>query len=162
MNDGAYLARFHLEGQCAAALDHRNIVRAYDLASEGKIHYLVMEYVEGRDLEDLVRHDGPLDVHTAADYIAQAADGLEHAHQAGLIHRDIKPANLLVDLGGTVKILDMGLAKYPGAKAQMPRWAPASTCSARPTTWRRNRPSTAARSTRGLTSTRWAARSISC
>jgi len=117
VNDGAYLARFHLEGQCAAALDHRNIVRAYDLANEGKIHYLVMEYVEGRDLEDLVRHDGPLDVHTAADYMAQAADGLEHAHQAGLIHRDIKPANLLVDLGGTVKILDMGLAKYSAAKA---------------------------------------------
>lgn len=116
VNDSAYLARFHLEGQCAAALDHRNIVRAYDLASEGKIHYLVMEYVEGRDLEDLVRHDGPLDVHTAADYMAQAADGLEHAHQAGLIHRDIKPANLLVDLGGTVKILDMGLAKYSHAK----------------------------------------------
>ena len=74
-----------------------------------------MEYVEGRDLEDLVRHDGPLDVHTAADYMAQAADGLEHAHQAGLIHRDIKPANLLVDLGGTVKILDMGLAKFSAA-----------------------------------------------
>ena len=74
-----------------------------------------MEYVEGRDLAEH-RQGGrrsPLDYDLAANYIAQAAAGLGHAHQAGLIHRDIKPANLLVDTRGTVKVLDMGLAKFP-------------------------------------------------
>jgi serine/threonine protein kinase len=116
VGDASYLARFHLEGQCTAALDHRNIVRAYDLDNDDKIHYLVMEYVEGQDLQALVARQGPLDFHIAADYVAQAAAGLEHAHDAGLVHRDIKPANLLVDRQGTVKILDMGLAKFSAAK----------------------------------------------
>ena len=124
VSDSSYLARFHLEGQCTAALDHANIVRAYDLNNQGKIHYLVMEYIEGRDLRAVVSHGGRLEVHTAADTIAQAAAGLEHAHQAGLVHRDIKPANLLVDRQGTVKILDMGLAKFNatrGIGAQLAR-----------------------------------------
>ena len=112
VGDSSYLARFHFEGQAAAALDHRNIVRAYDLDNEGRIHYLVMEYIEGRDLQAIVEQDGPLEYHAAANVVAQAAAGLEHAHQRGLVHRDIKPANLLVDLKGTVKILDMGLAKF--------------------------------------------------
>ena len=116
VRDASYVARFQLEGQCTAALDHPNIVRAYDLDSEGKIHYLVMEFVDGRDLQALVEHAGPLDFHSAADYIAQAAAGLDHAHAAGLVHRDIKPANLLLDRHGTIKILDMGLAKFGAAK----------------------------------------------
>ncbi len=90
VNDSSYLARFHLEAQAAAALDHPNIVRAYDVDSdttdEGKTnHYIVMEYVEGRDLHNMVRQDGPLDYRLAANYIAQAAAGLDHAHEAGLI-----------------------------------------------------------------------------
>jgi serine/threonine protein kinase len=120
VSDSSYLARFHLEAQAAAALDHRNIVRAYDLDNEGKIHYLVMEYIEGRDLHATVCQDGPLDYHVAANYIAQAATGLEHAHHCGLIHRDIKPANLLVDQKGTVKILDMGLAKFTDGNRPTP------------------------------------------
>ena len=112
VNDTSYLARFHQEGQAAARLDHRNIVRAYDIDNEGTIHYLVMEFIEGRDLQQLVKAQGPLGYEMAADYIAQAADGLEHAHNSGLIHRDVKPANLLVDEKGTVKILDMGLARF--------------------------------------------------
>ncbi|MGD9721755.1 MAG: serine/threonine-protein kinase [Pirellulales bacterium] len=116
VNDGTYLARFHLEGQCAAALDHPNIVRAYDLDNDGKIHYLVMEYVDGRDLQAIVESVGPLDVHAAANFVGQAAAGLQHAHDAGLVHRDIKPANLLVDRAGALKILDMGLAKFAAAK----------------------------------------------
>ncbi len=121
--DSSYLARFHHEAQAAAALDHPNIVRAYDLDSDGKIHYLVMEYVDGRDLHALVCQDGPLDYHAAANYVAQAAAGLEHAHQCGLVHRDIKPANLLVDLKRTVKILDMGLAKFTTATRPAPAFA---------------------------------------
>src|SRR5690606_20911189 len=84
--DSGYLARFHFEGQAVAALDHRNIVRAYDLGSEGRIHYLVMEYVEGSDLAALVERSGPLPFHAAAEYIRQAAEGLDHAHQSGLVH----------------------------------------------------------------------------
>ncbi len=114
IGDSSYLARFHREAQAAAALDHPNIVRAYDVGNEGNVHFLVMEYVEGRDLQAIVRDQGPLDPLMAAEYIRQAALGLEHAHQAGLIHRDVKPANLLVDKSGTVKILDLGLARFTG------------------------------------------------
>jgi len=110
--DSSYLARFHREAQAAAALDHRNIVRAYAVANDGAIQYLVMEYVEGRDMQRIVKEDGPLDYPLAAEYIRQAAEGLAHAHAAGLIHRDIKPANLLVDQRGTVKLLDLGLARF--------------------------------------------------
>ena len=123
VSDSSYLARFHLEAQAVAALDHPNIVRAYDLDNDGKIHYLVMEYVEGRDLHALVCQRGPLDYHTAANYIAQAATGLDHAHHCGLIHRDIKPANLLVAVNGTVKILDMGLAKFTAETRPAPSFA---------------------------------------
>ena len=111
-HDRAYFDRFQIEGQAVAALDHPNIVRAYDLDDDGSLHYLVMEYIEGRDLCHLVEEDGPLDFHTAAEYAAQAAAGLEHAHAGGLVHRDIKPANLLLDVKGTIKILDLGLAKF--------------------------------------------------
>ena len=114
VEDSSYLARFHREAQAAAALDHRNIVRAYDVDNEGDNHFLVMEYVEGRDLLTMVREDGPLDYPVAADYIRQAAVGLAHAHQAGLIHRDVKPANLLVDRKNVVKVLDLGLARFTG------------------------------------------------
>ena len=72
------------------------------------MHYLVMEYVEGRDLQQMVKKTGPLDTASAAEYIRQAAEGLAHAHAAGLIHRDVKPANLLVDQQGVVKVLDLG------------------------------------------------------
>ncbi len=113
--DPDLLARFHIEARAIAALDHPHIVRAYDFNKSvryGKeIHYLVMEYIEGPDLRRLVDEQGPLDFRKAADFIAQAADGLVHAHQAGFVHRDIKPANLLVDDNGILKILDLGLAR---------------------------------------------------
>jgi serine/threonine-protein kinase len=116
IDDSSYLARFYQEAKAAARLDHPNIVRAYDVDNEGDNHYLVMEYVQGRDLQNTVREladkNEELDVEKAAEYIVQAARGLHHAHEAGLIHRDIKPANLLVDSEGTIKILDMGLALF--------------------------------------------------
>jgi serine/threonine protein kinase len=116
IDDSSYLARFYQEAKAAARLDHPNIVRAYDVDNEGDNHYLVMEYVQGRDLQNTVRDlndkNEELSAEKAADYILQAALGLHHAHESGLIHRDIKPANLLVDLEGTVKILDMGLALF--------------------------------------------------
>ncbi len=107
-----YLDRFKREARAVAALDHPNIVRAYDIDQDGNTHYIVMEYVEGRDLQRIVNEDGTLDPVDAADYIAQAALGLQHAHEAGLVHRDVKPANCLVDNRRTLKLLDMGLAKF--------------------------------------------------
>lgn len=112
VNDSSYLARFHREARAVASLDHPNIVRAFDVDQDGDVHYLVMEYVEGRDLRVLAERNGPLPYLQAADYIRQAADGLAHAHQSGLVHRDMKPANLLVDSKGTVKVLDLGLARF--------------------------------------------------
>jgi eukaryotic-like serine/threonine-protein kinase len=112
VHDSSYLARFYREARAAASLDHPNIVRAYDVDNQGDTHYLVMEFVQGRDLQQLVKEQGVLDFDVAADSIRQAAEGLAHAHKMGLIHRDIKPANLLVDLSGTVKVLDLGLARF--------------------------------------------------
>ena len=111
VEDATYLERFRIEARAAAKLDDPNIVRAYDIDQDGKTHYLVMEYVEGKDLHVLVKEIGPLDYEVAADYIAQVAKGLSHAHEMGLVHRDIKPANCLVDGNETVKLLDMGLAR---------------------------------------------------
>ena len=107
-----YLDRFKREARAVAALDHPNIVRAYDIDQDGKTHYIVMEYVDGRDLQRIVSEDGTLSPDDAADYIAQAALGLQHAHEAGLVHRDVKPANCLVDNRRTLRLLDMGLAKF--------------------------------------------------
>jgi eukaryotic-like serine/threonine-protein kinase len=116
VDDTSYLARFLREAKAAAALDDRNVVRAYDVDSDGDVHYLVMEYVEGSDLHVLVKDNGPLDYALAANYIRQAARGLACAHAIGLIHRDVKPANLLVDKEGTVKVLDLGLARFSDDK----------------------------------------------
>lgn len=116
VNDSSYLARFHREAQAVASVDHPNIVRAYDVDCaqdrDSQIHFLVMEYVQGQSLQELIIRNGPADYADAVEYIRQAAEGLEHAHRAGLVHRDIKPANLLVDTTGTIKLLDMGLARF--------------------------------------------------
>ena len=116
VQDTSYLGRFHREARAVAAMNHLNIVRAYDVDKQTEsgtdIHFLVMEYVEGRNLEQIVKDRGPLDYVTAVDTIRQAADGLGHAHQLGMVHRDVKPGNLLIDNQGIVKLLDLGLARF--------------------------------------------------
>lgn len=112
VNDSSYLDRFYREARAVAALDHRNIVRVYDVDNQENTHFLAMEYVDGRNLQDVVKEDGPLDYDLAANYTRQAAEGLSHAHQSNLIHRDVKPANLLVNSRGQVKVLDLGLARF--------------------------------------------------
>ena len=110
--DTSYLARFHREARAAASLDHPNIMRVYDVDNDGDTHYLVMEFVDGRDLQQTVKKCGRMEYAAAVDYIRQAAEGLGHAHANGLIHRDVKPANLLVDQKNVVKVLDLGLARF--------------------------------------------------
>jgi serine/threonine-protein kinase len=111
---------FAREVRAAARLVHPNIVTAYDANQIGDRLYLIMEYVDGPNLEELVRERGPLDIGLACEFIRQAALGLQHAFEMGMVHRDIKPANLLVQRAGgragqhscVVKILDFGLARF--------------------------------------------------
>ncbi len=112
LGNNSYLERFQREAKAIASLNHPNIVRAFDIDNEKDTHYLVMEYVDGADMQTLVRKHGPLPFAVAADYIAQSARGLHHAHEAGLIHRDVKPANILINKKGVVKVLDLGLALF--------------------------------------------------
>ncbi len=107
----AAVRRFHQEVKAAARLEHPNVVRTVYAGEQEGVHYLVMEYVAGQDLHNLVKQHGPLPPARALGYIVQAAQGLEYAHAQGVIHRDIKPGNLLVDAQGVVKILDLGLAR---------------------------------------------------
>ncbi len=111
MNDEDAIARFYQEVEVASTLEHRNIVRANDAGQSKDVHYLVMEYVRGNDLQQIVRENGPFAVGQAVNCILQAAQGLAHAHKQRVIHRDIKPANLLLNNEGLIKILDMGLAR---------------------------------------------------
>jgi eukaryotic-like serine/threonine-protein kinase len=110
--DPASLARFYREARAVARLDHPNIVRAHDIDHDDKLHFIVLEFVDGANLHDFIRRNGTLSPQRAAHYIRQAAHGLQHAHEAGVVHRDIKPGNLLVDRQGVVKLLDMGLARF--------------------------------------------------
>jgi serine/threonine protein kinase len=107
------LERFYREARAVAALDHPNLVRAFDIDQEEALHFLVLEYVDGASLQDIVRKSGPMDPNRACHYVYQSALGLQYAFEvAGLVHRDIKPSNILVDRSGLVKILDMGLARF--------------------------------------------------
>lgn len=109
------LQRFQREVEAAARLTHPNIVQAYDADEVRGTHFLVMEYVPGRDLAVVVKQQGPQPVAIALRYVLDAARGLAYAHQNGVVHRDIKPSNLLLDDTGRVKILDMGLARLTDA-----------------------------------------------
>lgn len=104
--------RFQREAQAIAMMNHPNIVRAFDVDREGGIHFLVMEFIDGISLQQLVDRRGPLPHGRVVNYISQVACGLQHSAMMGLVHRDVKPSNLMLDLGGTVKILDLGLARF--------------------------------------------------
>ena len=103
--------RFLREARAAAALDHPHILKVFDLNREGRLLYLVMEYLAGVNLQELVARAGPLSVGAAVSAATQVCDGLAHAHGRGLVHRDVKPANALIDAAGTVKLLDLGLVR---------------------------------------------------
>lgn len=111
VNNQEAIERFHLEVKAAAMLSHRNIVTAHDADREGDIHFLVMEFVAGTSLSQLVQQRGRLSVLHACNYAMQVAQGLQHASEHGMVHRDIKPQNLMRTPKGTIKILDFGLAR---------------------------------------------------
>src|SRR5215471_8997689 len=106
------VARFQREAKALAKLSHPGIVQAYDSEEDNGRHFLVMEYVEGQSLLDVLKRDGCVAPTYAADYIHQAAAALQHAHDKGLVHRDLKPSNLLLSSSGQIKILDLGLARF--------------------------------------------------
>ena len=107
----SFVKRFQREVETIAKLGHPNIVMAYDADECDSGHFLVMEFVDGRDLSSIVEKFGPMKAAEAVDCILQAARGLAYAHSLNVIHRDIKPANLLRDKNGTVKVTDLGLAR---------------------------------------------------
>jgi eukaryotic-like serine/threonine-protein kinase len=110
MFDPRAVARFQLEMEVVGRLDHPNIVRATDAGEADGIHFLVMELIDGVNLTHLLFRCGPLQVPEVCELIRQAAIGLQHAYEHGLVHRDVKPSNLMLSTNGQVKLLDLGLA----------------------------------------------------
>src|SRR5437868_15393323 len=108
----AALGRFYREARAAGGLQHPNIVRTHDIDQDGNLHFIVMDYVDGPNLLEIVKKFGPMDIGRATSYMRQAAAGLDYAFRNGIIHRDIKPGNVLIDRKGNAKILDMGLARF--------------------------------------------------
>ncbi len=104
--------RFHEEIRAASRLMHPNIVTAFDAGQSEGIHFLAMEYVNGKTLSQIVADEGPFSIGDATSAIRQAAFALHHAHTAGIIHRDVKPGNLMRSHEGTIKLLDLGLARF--------------------------------------------------
>ncbi len=120
--DEQIAARFHQEGLLAGRLAHPNLVVAYDAGAVTGHPYFVMEFVDGAGLDGLVRQRGPLPVTEACEVVRQAALGLQHIHEHGLVHRDVKPSNLMLTPSGQVKVLDLGLARMvndPGRDGQI-------------------------------------------
>jgi serine/threonine protein kinase len=119
LTDCEVVGRFYREIHVLSQLDHPNVVHAYDAGPAGPTHFLAMEFIEGTDLGKLVKQSGPLPAMQACAYIRQAAQGLQHAHERGLVHRDIKPHNLIMSVrDGLIKVADLGLARLPRAVNQ--------------------------------------------
>jgi serine/threonine-protein kinase len=106
-----FTERFHRATKILALLEHPNLVRAHEAAQQGNTNYLVMEFIDGENLNDLSKSEGPLPIPKAIDYALQAAEGLAYAHDQGVVHRNIKPSKLVLDGQGVVKIVGFGLAQ---------------------------------------------------
>lgn len=113
--DAAFIKRFRAEAQAAGSLSHTNIVSIYDVAQDGDLDYIVMEYVEGVTLKDYIDAKGIIPWKEAVDYAAQICAGLECAHKKGIVHKDIKPHNIMITREGVLKITDFGIAKAMNA-----------------------------------------------
>jgi serine/threonine protein kinase len=106
------LGRFYREARATASLNHPHLVRTYDIGQDGELHYIIMEYIHGPNLMDVVKKSGPLSIERTVTYLYHIADALDYAHSKGLVHRDIKPSNILVDRYGKARLLDLGLARF--------------------------------------------------
>ncbi|AJS57865.1 Stk1 family PASTA domain-containing Ser/Thr kinase [Paenibacillus sp. IHBB 10380] len=111
VHDEEFIRRFRREAQSAASLSHPNVVSIYDVGQEDEIHYIVMEYVEGYNLNEIIKERAPLQVEESVRIATQICDALDHAHQNQIIHRDIKPHNILIGRNGRVKVTDFGIAR---------------------------------------------------
>jgi eukaryotic-like serine/threonine-protein kinase len=109
--DGQFVQRFRREAQSAAALNHPNVVSVFDTGSDGPVHYIVMEFVEGRTLRDVLAGDGRLHPRRAAEIGESVCRALASAHKQGLVHRDVKPGNVMLTPSGEVKVMDFGIAR---------------------------------------------------
>src|SRR5687767_3458594 len=109
--DPTFVERFRREARAAANLNHPNIVSVYDWGEEDGTYFIVMEYVEGVTLRDLLVRNGPLEPGRAAAIVGDIAAGLGFAHEKGVVHRDVKPGNVLITSSGTVKVTDFGIAR---------------------------------------------------
>ncbi|MEO2257926.1 Stk1 family PASTA domain-containing Ser/Thr kinase [Paenibacillus amylolyticus] len=111
VHDEEFIRRFRREAQSAASLSHPNVVSIYDVGQEDDVHYIVMEYVEGKNLNEIIKERAPLQVDESVRIASQIADALDHAHHNQIIHRDIKPHNILIGRNGRVKVTDFGIAR---------------------------------------------------
>ena|GEM_PF-2362928 len=116
--DEEYVRRFHREARAAAALNHRNLTQVIAEGEVDGLHFLVMEFIDGKTVADMVAEEGPFPPEVALAVVRQAAEGLAYAHARAVIHRDIKPENIMLSSDGTVKITDMGLAKRLGSTSK--------------------------------------------
>ena len=111
VHDEEFIRRFRREAQSAASLSHPNVVNVYDVGEDGDLHFIVMEYIEGSNLNDIIKERAPLQATEAVHIATQICDALSHAHSSGIIHRDIKPHNILIGKNGRVKVTDFGIAR---------------------------------------------------
>ena len=110
VHDTEFLNRFHREAQMAASLNHPNIVMIYDVGAINGVHFISMEYLEGEDLQTLIRRSGKISVDDTIHIIAPIAEALDYAHQMGLIHRDVKSANIMITKTRRAVLTDFGIA----------------------------------------------------
>src|SRR5204863_3181074 len=115
--DATFVARFRREAQAAAALNHPNVVSVYDTGSDDGTHFIVMEYVRGKTLSDVIREDAPLLPERAAEIAQGVAQALAFAHKGGIIHRDVKPGNIMLTPTGDVKVMDFGIARATSSES---------------------------------------------
>jgi serine/threonine-protein kinase len=113
-SDPQYLRRLNREAEAMVSLKNEHIVSFYDIQNEGDIHYIVLEYVDGRTLRDLMDEKGAMEPKEAVGIVTDVLEGLSHAHKKNLVHRDVKPQNIMITADGVIKLADFGIAKMGG------------------------------------------------